>query len=74
MYSITIYYVPTDHLSNRGNSNCGRGNRKKNKPINKMYNLSEMINVVIKRTRTEHWLSVKGLLAILNEVNRENFA
>lgn len=38
-----------------------------------MYNLSEMINVVIKRTRTEHWLSVRGLLTILNEVNGENF-
>lgn len=66
--------MPTNHLSNRGNSNCGRENRKKNKPVNKMYNLSEMINVVIKRTRTENWLSGRGLLAILNEVNRENFA
>lgn len=38
-----------------------------------MYTLPEMINVVIKRTRTEPWLSVRGLLAILKVVNGENF-
>lgn len=65
--------MPNDHLSNRGNRNCGRGSRKKNKPVNKMYTLPEMINVVIKRMRTEPWLSVRGLLAILKVVNGENF-